>query len=188
MDLKDRDEEGAAGRGPGAPAVGEPERDLVIRAAELGDCEGIAALWNLPKFRWGTLRLPFRTAADVRKAIEAKPPTDLDIVAIKAGVLVGQAGIERRRGRRQHAGEIGMGVHDAYRGNGIGTALLEHLIDAADRWLGLQRLELEVYTDNAPAIGLYRKFGFTIEGTHRALAFRDGVFADAYSMARLVRI
>jgi L-phenylalanine/L-methionine N-acetyltransferase len=33
-------------------------------------------------------------------------------------------------------------------------------------------------------IALYEKFGFEVEGTHR-LAFRDGEYTDAYSMARL---
>jgi L-phenylalanine/L-methionine N-acetyltransferase len=34
-------------------------------------------------------------------------------------------------------------------------------------------------------IALYEKFGFEVEGTHRRLAFRDGEYVDAYSMARL---
>ena len=59
------------------------------------------------------------------------------------------------------------------------------LIDAADNWLDLKRLELTVYVDNAPAIGLYRKFGFEVEGTRRADAFRDGKFVDSLMMARV---
>jgi putative acetyltransferase len=42
-----------------------------------------------------------------------------------------------------------------------------------------------VYADNVAALQLYRKFGFAIEGTCRAYAFRDGSFVDAYMMARL---
>jgi L-phenylalanine/L-methionine N-acetyltransferase len=38
---------------------------------------------------------------------------------------------------------------------------------------------------NAIAIALYEKFGFEVEGTHRRLAFREGEYIDAYSMARL---
>ena len=47
-----------------------------------------------------------------------------------------------------------------------------------------KRLELTVFVDNAPAIALYERHGFTTEGTFRAYAFRDGVFVDAYAMAR----
>ena len=32
---------------------------------------------------------------------------------------------------------------------------------------------------------LYRKFGFEIEGTHKAYALRDGRYVDTYAMARL---
>jgi putative acetyltransferase len=84
-----------------------------------------------------------------------------------------------------HVGHLGMGVHDDFQDRGIGTALMEAAMDLADNWLNLKRLELHVYTDNARAIRLYEKFGFEIEGTHRALAFRDGEYVDAYSMARI---
>src|SRR5215216_4187924 len=82
-------------------------------------------------------------------------------------------------------GNIGMAVHDDWQGKGIGTALMEAALDLADNWLNLTRIELRVYTDNAAGIALYEKFGFEVEGTHRRLAFRDGEYVDAYSMARL---
>ena len=59
------------------------------------------------------------------------------------------------------------------------------MCDYADHWAGVLRLELTVYTDNEAAIALYRKFGFEIEGTHRAYAMRDGAYADVLAMARL---
>ena len=67
----------------------------------------------------------------------------------------------------------------------MGTALLGAAIGLADGWINYQRLELLVYTDNAGALHLYRKFGFVIEGTCRAYAFRDGRYVDAYQLARL---
>ena len=57
--------------------------------------------------------------------------------------------------------------------------------DLADDWLDYARLELTVYTDNAAALVLDRKFGFEIEGTLKSYAFRGGRFIDAYTMARL---
>ena len=58
-------------------------------------------------------------------------------------------------------------------------------LDMADNRLNLSRLDLRVYVDNAPAIALYEKFGFEVEGTHRRFAFRDGEYVDAHVMARL---
>jgi putative acetyltransferase len=67
----------------------------------------------------------------------------------------------------------------------VGSALLEAVIELADKWLNLTRLEMEVYTDNEAAIALYKKFGFEIEGTLRKFAFRDGEYVDAYAMSRI---
>lgn len=51
--------------------------------------------------------------------------------------------------------------------------------------LGLRRLELHVYPDNAVAINLYEKIRFVIEGTARDFALQNGVFIDVLMMARL---
>lgn len=78
-----------------------------------------------------------------------------------------------------------MGVHDDFQGRGVGSALMAAMISLADNWLNLRRIDLSVYVDNAPAIHLYEKFGFLIEGTARDFAFRNGVYIDAHMMARL---
>ena len=63
--------------------------------------------------------------------------------------------------------------------------MMKACLDLADNWLDLRRLDLRVYVDNAPAIALYKKFGFEIEGTHRRFALRNGEYVDAHVMARL---
>jgi len=171
------------------PASDPPDaartEDLVIRAARPDDCEGIAALANLPGFRWGTLRLPHQTPEETRKFIENRAPSSVFLVAVRNGRIVGSGGIERFAGRRSHAASLGMGVHDDCRGQGIGSRLLQELLTMADDWFNVKRMELTVYVDNAPAIALYKRNGFEIEGTHRAFAFREGAFVDAYAMARI---
>jgi L-phenylalanine/L-methionine N-acetyltransferase len=144
--------------------------------------EALTELVNLPGFRFGTLRLPFQTPEEVRTWIER---ASFGLVAVMEDKLVGQARLRQYVGRQLHIASLGMGVHDDWVGRGIGTALLEALLDTADRWLGIRRLELTVYVDNTRAINLYRRFGFEMEGTHRAYALRDGEYGDAHTMARL---
>ncbi len=158
---------------------------LVIRAREPSDWQEIAALIQLPRVRWGTLQMPFVSAEVMRKLMENPPEGRTAIVAVLDGQIVGSADVTRGNRRRDHVGSIGMCVHDDFHGRGIGSALMAALIDTADNWLNLRRLELAVYVDNAPAIRLYKKFGFEVEGTRRATAFRDGAFVDDYMMARL---
>ena len=140
---------------------------------------------NLSGFRYNTLRLPYYRPDELRRQLETTVDDDRTLVVLSDGQLVASGDLRRFSGRRAHVGTLGMGVHDAWCGRGIGTALLAEIINLADRWLGLRRLELTVYVDNAPALALYRRFGFAIEGTHRGYAFRDGALVDAYSMARL---
>lgn len=159
--------------------------EFKIRALRPNDAESITELVNLPGFRFGTLRLPYQTLEQTRKWVESPVAGGLLLVAELDGKIVGQAGLHRAAGRRAHAAGIGLGVHDDYCGKGIGSALLKELVEAADNWLDIRRLELAVFSDNAAAIAVYRKFGFEVEGTHRAHAFRDGRYVDSLFMARL---
>jgi putative acetyltransferase len=158
---------------------------MEIRAAAPSDAEGIALIANLPGFRAGTLRLPFQTIEETRRWLEKSTPDSIKLVAILEDQIVGNAGLQRHSGRQIHAAHIGMGVHDNFVGRGIGSALLGALVDTADNWLAIKRLELTVYVDNAPAIGLYEKFGFETEGRLRAFGFRNGAYVDAFTMARI---
>ncbi|WP_210497270.1 GNAT family N-acetyltransferase [Microvirga antarctica] len=161
--------------------------DLIIRAAGPDDSDGLASLACLPGYRWGTLRLPYQSPAQTRALIEKRPAGSVFLIALRGGEVVGSAGLDPQSGRRAHAASLGMGVHDDHQGRGIGSRLLAALLDVADDWLNLRRIELTVFVDNAPALALYRRHGFDIEGTLADYAFRGGAFVDAYTMARLRR-
>lgn len=49
-----------------------------------------------------------------------------------------------------------------------------------------ERVELEVYASNTPAIALYEKAGFAHEGRRRRALLRDGVHDDIVMMGLLL--
>ena len=162
-----------------------PEID--IRAMEEADFAALTAIRNCPGVRWGTLSLPYESERRMRALYSGPPdPKDRHLVACVDGVVVGSASLRCAPGlRRAHVGSVGIMVQDDWQKRGVGTKLFAALIDLADNWLNLKRLDLEVFTDNHAAIALYKRFGFAIEGTRRADAFRDGAYVDSYAMARL---
>jgi putative acetyltransferase len=80
---------------------------------------------------------------------------------------------------------LGIGLASEWQGRGIGGQLMARLLDWADHWAGVLRIELHVHDDNERAIAMYRKLGFVEEGRHRAYALKNGRYVDSLSMARL---
>ncbi len=158
---------------------------IEIRAQCEADAPAITRIRNDAQSRWGTLALPFEPEAYWRKRLAAPVEGHKELVACVAGDVVGMAGIHRHFGRRAHVADIGISVRDDWQGKGIGTALFAALTDLADNWLNISRLQLCVFCDNAPALALYQKFGFSIEGIERGDVFRGGEYVDGYVMARL---
>lgn len=159
---------------------------IIVRARESRDLEAITAIMACPGVVHGTLQLPFRSLEERRDQYSQPQPGSHSFVAEIDGRVVGQSGLHLDRApRRRHCASIGMAIHDDFQGQGIGSALLAAMLDLADNWLNLRRIELTVYPDNPAAVRLYEKFGFVIEGTHRDYAFRNGTYVDAYAMARL---
>ncbi len=160
---------------------------ITIRRAAVADAEAIQATFSTPKAMAGTLQVPFPSVEKWRKRLADSPADDYVLVAEVGGEVVGNLGLHlaSKSPRRRHAAGLGMSVRDDWHSRGVGNALLAAAIDLADNWLNYTRIELTVYTDNAVALALYRKFGFEIEGTLKSYAFRDGRFIDAYTMARL---
>ena len=163
---------------------------VTVRRATTKDAAAFARIMGDPAVLPGLMQLPY-TSEEIWRArlLENEQPGRIDLVlaAELGGEVVGNAGLHPvgTALRRRHAMTLGIAVAREAQGQGVGGALMQALVDYADRWAQVLRLELTVYTDNVPAIALYRKFGFEIEGTHRAYALRDGAYVDAHAMARL---
>lgn len=76
------------------------------------------------------------------------------------GAIVGSVGLHPGEGDRVWG--LGMWVTAERRGLGLGRRMLDEAIVVARRE-GARKIELEVFTDNEPALELYRSAGFAIE-------------------------
>ena len=160
--------------------------EITVRRTEPDDYKALHRIFSGPRAIAGTLQMPLPSAETWRKRLSEPPEGLYSLVACVEDEVVGEISLHTSptRWRMRHVGSIGMAVRDDWQGKGVGTALMEAALDLADNWLNLTRIELRVYVDNTAGIALYEKFGFEVEGTHRRLAFRDGEYVDAYSMAR----
>jgi putative acetyltransferase len=167
------------------PPKPDPNPDILIRAMEPADLPDLTEAWNQPGAYGGTLQLPY-TSLDARQKRFAATPANLTrLVAVIDGKVIGAIGLDRFENRRSHAAQFGIAVHDAYAGRGAGSAMIAAVLDLADNWLQLKRIEISAYADNTRAIALYERFGFEREGCYRAYAWRDGAYVDSIAMARL---
>lgn len=160
---------------------------IQIRPVEPEDWPALADVYRQPRVIWGTFAMPHRSLRFERERLASPPHGMTHLCALIEDRIVGSATLSTTpdRPRRAHAGSIGMAVHDAFHGRGVGAALLAALLEHADKWLGLTRVELTVWQDNTRAITLYERFGFEREGVLRRYGLRDGDYVDAVTMARL---
>jgi len=160
---------------------------LTIRRANPNDdADGVAEMFTAAAVYGGTLQVPYPSREYWRQRLSENPETSHYLVAIVDDRIVGMVSLYTfPRPRRKHAAAVGICVHEEWHGKGVGTELMRAIIDMADNWLNLTRLELEVYANNEAAMRLYERFGFEVEGTLRQHAFRDGEYVDSKVMARL---
>jgi putative acetyltransferase len=136
----------------------------------------------------GTMQVPYPSREYWRRRLSENTQSVYTLVGIIDERIVGMVSVVTfpERPRRKHVGVIAICVDGDWQGKGVGAALMRAIVDLADNWLNLTRLELEVYADNEAAIHLYERFGFEVEGILRRHAFRDGEYVDSKVMGRLL--
>jgi len=141
---------------------------VTVRTARPEDARSYLAFWTAIVAEGRRVRTE-RVTGTVRtyRRRFRHPWTDHEaqIVAVGPdGRVVGHLYIERESHPvTRHVASLGIAVTAEARGRGIGTALMAEALRWA-RSVGVDKVVLSVYPDNAGAIALYRKFGFVDEG------------------------
>lgn len=165
---------------------------LILRRARPSDAAAVADQFSDPDVYGGTLQLPYASEEIWQQRLQTTNPpaagsNELVLAAVVDDKAVGLAGLHPVGAsvRRRHAMMLGITVSRTHQGQGIGQALMAALLDYADNWGQILRVELTVFSDNERAIRLYERHGFVHEGRMAAYALRNGEYVDALAMARL---
>lgn len=161
--------------------------DYLIRPSEPGDARGLAELRRMRGVFETTLGLPSSRVSDSEAFLDNMGDEDHHFVAVAGdGTIIGAVGLMvRANPRTRHVGSVGIFVHTDWQNMGVGTALLNTVLDLADNWLMLIRVELEVFAGNERARHVYEKLGFELEGRRRMAVIQNGAYVDELMLARL---
>ncbi|MFB4165747.1 N-acetyltransferase family protein [Alteribacillus sp. JSM 102045] len=158
---------------------------MIIRPVKTEDAQAINEIRRQPSVTLNTMSMPSERLEFTKQYLENLSADHHVMVAEYNDYIVGIGSLEGGTGKLRYNGDIALAIHDTYQDRGIGGQLLRVLIDLADNYLGLIRLELDVISNNQKAIHLYKKWGFEIEGCLRKAHFHKGEFQDVLIMGRL---
>ncbi|MEM7626272.1 MAG: GNAT family protein [Planctomycetota bacterium] len=172
-------------------------RELRIRRAVPDDAEAVLAYMHdiLPEVTPYICTTPEEftyTVEQERQLLSEQDAArgDLWMIAESGRRVVGSLNVSRmRRSRLAHVSLLGMTLRREFRGVGLGSAMMNALIEWAESHPVTELLQLEVYADNERAQCLYRRVGFTEAGRiPRRMKFGPGDYKDAVVMYRDVSV
>jgi RimJ/RimL family protein N-acetyltransferase len=108
-------------------------------------------------------------------------------VAVVKRQIAGIISIERDTyPKTYHTGTLGMIVLKGFRREGVGSKMIEMALDwARDKMI--EKVCLQCFATNEPAIALYRKYGFVEEGRRKGQFKVDGEYVDEVMMAKWIQ-
>lgn len=167
------------------------EKTLLLRPPEESDAE---EMLNCLKTVCGETRFLLKdpdeitfTVDDEKNFINAVNSSKIGVmlVGFLDGEYVGHCSLsELGRKRFSHRVDLGISLYQKFTGFGIGTFMIEKLIEIAKE-KGLEQITLEVSAENKRAVAIYKKFGFEIYGTFpKNMKYKDGTYSDVIWMMK----
>ena len=170
------------------------EYELLIREAEAEDAAELVTFLNCVSLETDFTSLDgdgiLLTSEEMEIFLNKQASWDNQITLLaflndKIAGIVNITADQRKRVR--HIGDLFIVIGKKYWNNGLGSFLLEEVVEWAQASGILRRLQLTVQTRNQVAVHLYQKHGFVIEGRQERGAYiEEGDFIDVYLMGRLI--
>jgi len=162
---------------------------IYLRPLERADAARITPWLNDPEVtRNLTMYRPLGLAEEEKRIeaiAEAKDDVIVGIVERESDALIGVCGLHGVNDKNRRA-MLGIVIGEKSRwGHGHGTEATRLMVALAFETLNLNRVWLDVFTDNERAVRCYEKVGFKREGVMRQHAFREGAYRDLHLMSLL---
>jgi len=163
------------------------KKSFIIREAEESDAKAIKEIVDSVASEKYYV-VPESSREDWDEAIrEIKDRKGIIIVAQANGKIVGMAHVVRGKfEKNRHVGFLGITILKDFRRIGIGTAMMIRLIEWAKKQECLDKISLTVFSTNKPAISLYRKLGFEVEGISKKQYKIEGKYVDEVTMGKFL--
>ncbi|SRR5712692_6849219 len=165
-----------------------PQRQYDVRPATTEDADAICAIYNDGiADRVATLETELRTPDERRRWLDARDERHPVIVASTGGEVVGWASFNvfNARDAYRHVADISVYVARAWRGKGVGTALMEQLVRLG-REHRFHKLVLAGFPFNPASMALYAHSGFREVGVYKEQGLLDGHWVDVIVMEKLL--
>ena len=162
--------------------------DVSIRPAGPDDAAAMCTIYNQGiEDRIATLETELRTPEERRQWMAARAARHPVVVAVTGGEVVGWGSLNSFNARPayDHVVDLSVYVERAWRGRGVGRALLTHLLPLARR-LGYHKMVLATFPYNEAGVALYRKMGFSPVGLYHEQGRLDGRWVDVLIMERML--
>ncbi len=165
---------------------------MAIRAARLSDTEGIRAITNHEILNGtSTFELEPRTLAAQRAWLQDRSGVHAVIVATPEGddaTVIGFASLSPYRSRPAYntTVENSVYVHQDHRGEGIGRALLEELIEVAQNH-GFHTVMARISGGNVASKAVHLSVGFEVVGIERQVGRKFGRWLDVTIMQLMLQ-
>jgi RimJ/RimL family protein N-acetyltransferase len=174
--------------------------EFVIREAVVEDATAIIAymkritsepdnglLYEPGEFDWSLEQEQafIQAQMDAENGVMLVAETDQSPESGKTIIGIVNCGGGPRRANR-HTVSLGISVKLEWRNQGVGTALMQEIIQWARETGIVTRIQLDVFETNVRAIHVYEKLGFQAEGTKIRAYYKNGQWIDARLMALLI--
>ena len=165
-----------------------PCTELTVRDARADDAAAIATIYNQGiADRIATLETVERTPEERVAWLAARGPRHPVLVAEWDRVAIGWGSLNPFNPRKAYdfVADFSVYVERAWRGKGVGSALLRALVARAQQ-LGYHKMVLSAFPWNALGMALYQKHGFRTVGIYKEQGLLDGQWVDTIIMEKIL--